>query len=76
MGIIRLKKDNEKVESTDQFDNGLLEKEIVSAVGNVEAENDLPQEALYENKGRKTLNQNVFRFNDGTTRQFISEKLF
>jgi len=72
MGIIRLKKDNEKVESTDQFDNGLLEKEIVSAVGNVEAENDLPQEALYENKGRKTLNQNVFRFNDGTTRQFIS----
>lgn len=72
MGIIKLKQTNEKVALTDELENNNAVKTVLSAENTWGEENDLPQEILYENKEKKTVNQNVFCFNDGTKRQFIS----
>ena len=67
MGIIRLKKDN--------AGNAAAQTAVSEEANAVRAERQyesLPQGALFENKNRETAYQNVFRFNNGTTRQFIS----
>ena len=72
MGIIRLNKTNEKTALTSELENNTVAQAVLSVENTSGEESDFPQEVLYENKEKKTLNQNVFRFNDGTKRQFIS----
>ena len=72
MGIIKLKKTNEEAKAVEELESGTVAEEVISAEKAATDENVLPREALFENKDKKSMHQDIFRFNDGTIRQFVS----
>ena len=72
MGIIKLKKIEEETSTVEGLEKSAVTEEIIPVENVAAEENDLPKDALFENKEKKTAYQNVFRFNDGTTRQIVS----
>lgn len=72
MGIIKLKKTNEEAKAAEELESGTVAEEVISAEKAATDENVLPREALFENKDKKSMHQDIFRFNDGTIRQFVS----
>ena len=72
MGIIKLKKINEEAKAVEELESGTVAEEVISAEKAATDENVLPREALFENKDKKSMHQDIFRFNDGTIRQFVS----